>query len=92
MPTSESLQSDSSPLPPKAGDRVTVTYADWDFEAIIIDPNGLGKGQPSFGLGFMMAAKYIGIPQATLSDRVIGIGDDKHLKNQDFQGHRNQRD
>jgi hypothetical protein len=29
----------------------------------------------------MMAAKYIGIPQATLSDRVIGIGDDKHLKN-----------
>jgi hypothetical protein len=38
------------------------------------------KGQPSFGLGFMMAAKYIGIPPATLSDRVIGIGDDKHLK------------
>ena len=81
MPTSDSLQPGSSSLPGKAGDPITVTYADRDFEAIIIDPDGLGKGQPSFGLGFMMAAKYIGIPQATLSDRVIGIGDDKHLKN-----------
>ena len=81
MATSDSLKSGSSSLSPKVGDRITVTYADRDFEAIIIDPNGLGKDQPSFGLGFMMAAKYIGIPQATLSDRVIGIGDDKHLKN-----------
>lgn len=81
MSTSESLQSDSFPVPPKAGDRLIVTYVDREFEVIVINPNGLGKGQPSFGLGFMMAAKYIGIPQATLSDRVIGIGDDRHLKN-----------
>ncbi len=81
MPTSQSLQPDNSPPPPKAGDRITVTYADHDFEVIVIDPNALGKGQPSFGLGFNMAQKYIGIPQQTLTDRVTGKGVDKYLEN-----------
>jgi hypothetical protein len=77
MPTSQSLPSNNSSLPPKAGDRIEVTYADQEFEVIIIDPNGLGKGQPSFGLGFNMAQKYIGIPQQTLTDRVTGKGINK---------------
>ncbi|MEO1395980.1 MAG: hypothetical protein AAFV90_24045 [Cyanobacteria bacterium J06634_5] len=81
MPTSQSLPSDNSAQPPKAGDRLTVTYADRDFEVIIIDPDGLGKGQPSFGFGFRMAEKYIGIDNTTLSRRVLQIKDDKLLKN-----------
>lgn len=55
-------------------------YADHEFEVIVIDPNGLGKGQPFFGLGFNMAQKYIGIPQQTLTDRVTGNGADKYLE------------
>ena len=65
----------------KKGDRIEVTYADKQFEVIVIDPDGLGPGQPAYGFGFMMAAKYIGIPQPTLSDRVIGIDDEEVLKN-----------
>ena len=81
MPTSQSSPSDNSSLPPKAGDRLIVTYADRDFEVIIIDPDGLGKGQPSFGFGFRMAEKYIGIDNTTLSRRVLQIDDDRRLKN-----------
>jgi len=51
----------------KTGDRVKLTYADKEFEVIIIDPNGLGQEQPSVGLGFRMTEKYIGIPNDTLS-------------------------
>ena len=79
--TTDSFQPGSSSLPPRAGDRITVTYADHEFEVIVIDPNGLGKGQPSFGLGFNMAQKYVGIPQQTLTDRVTGKGIDKYLEN-----------
>ena len=81
MPTSQSLPSDNLAQPPKAGDRLSVTYADHEFEVIVIDPNGLGKGQPSFGLGFNMAQKYIGIPQQTLTDRVTEKGAVKYLEN-----------
>lgn len=55
----------------QAGSLVTVTYEDREFRAIVIDPNGLGPGQPSVGFGFMMAQKHIGIPQPTLTKRVI---------------------
>ena len=71
MPTPQSLPPDNSPVPPRAGDRIIVTYADREFEVIIINPNGLGKGQPSFGFGFRMAEKYIGIDNTTLSRRVL---------------------
>lgn len=71
--------SDSSLV--QRGDRIEVTYADKQFEVIVIDSDGLGPGQPTYGFGFMMAARYIGIPQATLSDRVIGIDDGEVLKN-----------
>lgn len=36
----------------------------------VIDPNGLGKGQPSIGLGFRMSEKYIGLSESTISDWV----------------------
>ena len=81
MPTSQSLPPDNSPLPPRAGDRIIVTYADRELEVIVIDPDGLGKGLPSFGLGFNMAQKFIGIRERTLTDRVTGKGVDKHLQN-----------
>lgn len=65
----------------KTGDRIEVVYADKEFEVIVIDPDGLGPGQAAYGFGFMMAAKHIGIPQPTLSDRVIGIDNGEALKN-----------
>jgi hypothetical protein len=55
----------------KKGDRITLSYEGRDFDAIVIDPNGLGPGQPSVGFGFRMADRYAGIPQPTLSGWVI---------------------
>jgi hypothetical protein len=52
----------------KSGDRITLVYEGKEFDVIVIDPNGLGDGQPSVGFGFRMAEKYMGIPQSTLTD------------------------
>ena len=57
----------------KTGDLVVVTYEDREFTAIVIDPNGLGEGEPSVGFGFRMASRHIGIPQQTLTNRVTQI-------------------
>lgn len=52
----------------KSGDRITLVYEGKEFDVIVIDPNGLGEGQPSVGFGFRMAERYMGIPRQTLSD------------------------
>jgi hypothetical protein len=36
------------------GQRIKLTYESRDFEVIVIDPNGLGQGQPTVGLGLRM--------------------------------------
>ena len=64
----------------KAGDRIKVTYEGRQFNVIVIDPNGLGKGQPSVGLGFRMMEKYAGIPHDTISRWVVEISDSTDLK------------
>ena len=51
----------------QTGDLVVVTYEEREFTAIVIDPNGLGEGEPSVGFGFRMASRHIGIPQQTLT-------------------------
>jgi hypothetical protein len=51
----------------KKGDRIEVVYADKNFE--VIDPDGLGPGQPAYGFGFRMAEKYIGINNTMLSKK-----------------------
>jgi hypothetical protein len=51
----------------KTGDLIVVTYEDREFTAIVIDPNGMGEGEPSVGFGFRMAERHIGIPQPTLT-------------------------
>lgn len=51
----------------KSGQRVIVTYENREFEVIVIDPNGLGEGQPSLGFGLSMMDKHSGLPQSTVS-------------------------
>jgi hypothetical protein len=55
----------------KKGQRITLPYEGREFDVIVIDPNGLGNGQPSVGFGFRMAERYAGIPQPTISGWVI---------------------
>lgn len=62
---------DNSDLALQAGQLINLSYQFRDIQAIVIDPNGIGTGQPTIGLGFRMIDKYIGIPTNTLSDWVI---------------------
>lgn len=64
----------------KKGSLITLSYEGRDFEVIVIDPHGLGKGQPSVGLGFRMAERHAGIPQPTLSTWVIESEEETNLK------------
>ena len=66
--------------PPRAGDRIAAIHADSEFEAIVVDPNGLDKGQPSFGQGFNRLRNTLEFRKQTLTDRVTGKGVDKYLK------------
>ena len=50
------------------GQLITLTFEGKEFEVIVIDPNGLGKGQPSVGFGFRMMQKHGGLPEQTLSN------------------------
>lgn len=51
----------------KSGQRVDVTYEDRVFDVIVIDPDGLGYGQPSIGFNLTMMNKHSGLPQSTAS-------------------------
>jgi len=54
----------------KKGQIITLSYESRDFDVIVIDPNGLGRNQPSIGFGLRMMSKHGGIPEQTLSDWV----------------------
>lgn len=58
----------------KPGDRITVSYEGREFDVIVIDPNGLGEGQPSVGFGYRMGEKYAGLPESTLRSWVRESG------------------
>jgi hypothetical protein len=64
----------------RPGSRITVSYEGREFDVIVIDPNGLGQGQPSVGFGFNMIDRYAGIPQSTLSTWVYRDNDEKGVK------------
>lgn len=61
----------------KRGQLIKLVFEGKEFDAIVVDPNGLGKGQPTVGFGFTMMEKYAGIPQSTLSTWVEGVIDSR---------------
>ena len=64
----------------KKGSLIKVAYEGREFEAIVIEPNGLGSGQPSVGFGYRMAERYVGIPNDTLSRWVLDSGESKTMQ------------
>nr|ABO47828.1 hypothetical protein [Johanseniella A1345] len=51
----------------KVGQRITLSFEGREFDVIVIDPNGLGEGQPSVGFGYRMMELHAGLPASTLS-------------------------
>jgi hypothetical protein len=64
----------------KSGQRVTLSYESREFDVIVIDPNGLGQGQPTVGFGYQMMDKYAGVPASTLSTWAFENEDVTYLK------------
>ena len=52
----------------QSGQIVNLPFENRNFDAIVIDPNGLGTNQPSIGFGFRMMEKYAALSESTLSD------------------------
>ena len=46
-------------------------YKERQLSAIVLDPDGLGKGKPTVGLWFNAIEDHIGIPKQTLSDWAV---------------------
>jgi hypothetical protein len=57
----------------EVGSLTKVPFEGRVFDVIVVDPNGLGEGQPSVGFGFRMMDRNAGIPQSTLTDWVTDI-------------------
>lgn len=64
----------------RAGQIIPLRYKSREIKALTIDPNGLGEGRPTIGMGFRGMDRHIGIPRQTLSDRVSEIQGVKCLK------------
>lgn len=52
----------------QAGQVIPLNFESREFVVIVLDPDGLGKNQPSIGFGFRMMEKYGGLSESTLSD------------------------
>jgi len=50
----------------KPGSIIKLSYEGREFDVIVIDPNGLGQGQPSLGFGYRMVDRHAGIPESTI--------------------------
>jgi hypothetical protein len=57
----------------KRGQLITLPFEGRVFEAIVIDPNGLGRNQPSIGFGFGMMERYGGLPTSTSENWLEGL-------------------
>lgn len=65
----------------KTGKLITLNFEGREFKVIVIDPNGLGKSQPSVGFGFGMMERHGGLPEQTASNW--------STKESGFEGHPN---
>lgn len=78
----------------KTGQLVTLSYEGREFQVIVIDPNGLGEGQPSVGFGFRMMERYAGVPESTIrswvrekeGENVLELPSGKTLRVRDIFG------
>lgn len=55
------------------GQIIKLFFENREFEAIVLDPNGLGENQPSIGFGFGMMERYGGLPDSTANRWLEGL-------------------
>lgn len=64
----------------RSGQIIPLRFKNRELRAVVIDPNGLGEGRPTIGLGFRGMDRHTNVPAQTFVDRVSEIQGVKHLK------------
>ena len=73
----------------ETGQLVPINFKGRTFNAVVIDPNGLGDGRPTVGIGYRGMSRHTDVPAQTFVDRVSEIEGGKHPQAplwKDFQG------
>lgn len=52
----------------QVGQVTEIEFEGRKFEVVVIDPDGLGDGQPTVGFNFRMMERHAGLPESTASD------------------------
>mgnify|MGYP001791256933 CR=1 FL=1 len=61
----------------QSGQIIPLHYRERALKAVVIDPNGLGTGKPSIGLGIRGMDRLMGIPRQSLSSQQFQIQNPK---------------
>ena len=54
----------------EAGQLVPIEFRGRQFDAIIIDPDGLGAGKPTVGIGYRGMSRHTDVPAQTFVDTI----------------------
>ncbi|MEO0488045.1 MAG: hypothetical protein AAFZ49_00630 [Cyanobacteria bacterium J06659_2] len=64
----------------RVGQIIPLRYKSRELRAVIINPNGIGEGKPTIGLGFRGMDRHTNVPVNTISQRVIQNEEGRYLK------------
>ena len=64
----------------ETGQLIPINFKGRSFDAVIIDPDGLGVGKPTIGLGYRGMSRHTDVPAQTFVDRVSEIEGVNYLK------------
>lgn len=64
----------------EAGQIIPVQFKGREFNAIVIDPDGLGAGKPTIGVGYRGMSRHLDMPASTLQRRVLRSEDANWLE------------
>ena len=62
------------------GQLIPITFKGRSFNAVVIDPDGLGAGKPTVGIGYRGMSRHTDVPAQTFVDRVSEIEGLNYLK------------
>jgi hypothetical protein len=57
----------------ETGQLIPINFKGRTFDAVVIDPSGLGEGRPTIGIGYRGMSRHTEVPVQTFVDRVSEI-------------------
>jgi hypothetical protein len=67
----------------ETGQLLSLSFLGRDFTVVVLDPDGLGPGKPTVGIGLRGMSRHTNVPLSTLVRRVIEVAQDETVEAQD---------